>query len=190
MELMSKYGYVVGVDISKEMVENCQNMGLPANCNSITELPFENDSFDLILCLDVLEHLENDLAALEELKRVLRPGGLIILSVPAFSWLWGKHDELNEHCRRYDYGMLKDVVIKAGLSVERSTYFNFILLPAIGMVRKIGNLFPRNNLKTDFQFGSGLMNTLLYSILKLESKMLGRINIPVGVSQVVLARKN
>ncbi|RYD03376.1 hypothetical protein N752_20180 [Desulforamulus aquiferis] len=131
MEAMSKYGSVLGIDISDEMVEHCQKVGLPASCHSIMELPFKNDTFDIILCLDVLEHLPDEIKALEELKRVVRPGGVIAISVPAFSWLWGKHDDLNEHFRRYNYGMLEKVVQKVGLSIERTTYFNFLLLPAV-----------------------------------------------------------
>ncbi|WP_003545109.1 methyltransferase domain-containing protein [Desulfotomaculum nigrificans] len=189
MEYMARYGSVVGIDISEEMVEYCRKEGLSAYHGSVTKLPFANGLFDLVLCLDVLEHLPMDQIAVEELKRVIRPGGLLVISVPSFSWLWGRHDELNQHCRRYNFGELIKLVQLAGLSVERSTYFNFFLLPPIWLARKLGRLLPMGPGQTDLNFGTVRLNTLLYSILKLEAELLGKFNLPIGVSQVVLARK-
>lgn len=189
MAYLSRYGTVVGIDISEEMVEHCRKMGLPAHRASVAKLPFEDQSFDLALCLDVLEHLHDDRAALEELKRVVRPGGLLVLSVPSFSWLWGHHDDLNHHYRRYNFKELVQVLHSVGLEVERSTYFNFFLLPPVWFVRRFGRLCPFLNRNTDFQLGCGKINFLFYGLLKFESILLGYLNFPVGVSQVVLARR-
>lgn len=191
MEYMSEYGSMLGVDISKEMVEHCRNIGLNALCESIHCLPFQDHTFDLVLCLDVLEHLQDEKQVLEELNRVVKPGGILVFSVPAFSWLWGKHDELNDHYRRYNFGELKDVIERSNLRPERSTYFNFFLLPTVWVVRKVGKKIPRFAQKgTDFQFGSGVLNQLLFSILKLEQLLLQYCDLPIGVSQVIVARKN
>jgi SAM-dependent methyltransferase len=190
MEYMTKYGSIVGTDISDEMVEHCRKLGLSAYCENIINLSFEDEMFDLVLCLDVLEHLPEEMTALEELKRVIRPGGLLVLSVPAYRSLWGKHDELNNHYRRYNFGELLDIIKKADLTLERSTYFNFFLLPTVWLIRRFGGKLPFLNSDTDFNYGAGRLNGLLYRILKLELYILNYINLPTGVSQVVIARKN
>ncbi|AEG61042.1 class I SAM-dependent methyltransferase [Desulforamulus ruminis] len=189
MVFLEKYGSVMGIDISPEMVEHCKKIGLMARRESVTRLSFEDQSFDLVLCLDVLEHLENDQKALEELKRVLRPGGLLLITVPSFSWLWGRHDELNQHYRRYDSGELQQILQSAGFQVERSTYFNFFLLPPVWLVRKLGRMLPAFGGKTDFQFGCGRLNLFFYAVMKLEAVLMDYVNLPIGVSQLILARK-
>ncbi|WP_274376908.1 class I SAM-dependent methyltransferase [Desulforamulus reducens] len=188
MEYMLKYGCVVGVDISPEMVEHCRNIGLSAYCEGVERLPFENHSFDLVLCLDVLEHLPDERPALHELKRVVRPGGMLVFTVPAFRWLWGRHDELNNHYRRYNFGELINLLKKSNLRVERTTYFNFFLLPSVWLVRRLGRVLNFTN-KTDLELGTGIMNQLLLFILKIELGFLKIINFPVGVSQIVVAKK-
>ncbi|GAB6157067.1 class I SAM-dependent methyltransferase [Desulfotomaculum varum] len=190
MEYMLKYGSVVGVDIAPEMVQHCRKMGLSAFCESITALPFTDHSFDLVICLDVLEHLADERAALAELSRVVRPGGVVVISVPAFSWLWGEHDNLNNHYRRYDYGQLNKLVTEFPFSIERTTYFNFLLLPMVWAVRQFKNILPDClNKKTDLDWGSGRFNRLFYRVLKIEQIILGFGNLPVGVSQLLVARK-
>ncbi|GAB6182253.1 class I SAM-dependent methyltransferase [Desulfotomaculum defluvii] len=187
MEYMSKYGSVVGVDISQEMVEHCRNIGLAAYCESIDNLPFENQSFDLVLCLDVLEHLPNEQSALKELIRVVRPGGILTFSVPAFSWLWGKHDDLNNHYRRYNRGELIKLIEMFDLTIERITYFNLFLLPPIWFIRKMSKQSFQK--RTDFEFGTGIINQILLSVLRIEKSLLKVVNIPIGVSQIVVVRK-
>lgn len=189
MEVMTKYGMVTGVDTSEEMIDYCQKKGLNANCHSILDLPFDDSTFDLVLCLDVIEHLPDEEPAILELMRVLKPGGLLLLSVPSFGWLWGRHDELNNHYRRYNYGVLSRTVQKAGFKEERSTYFNFFLLPAVFLIRKISKLLPVQSNNTDFQFGTGLLGSLLYLTLKIESCYLRYMRFPIGVSQLMLVRK-
>ncbi|CCO09090.1 class I SAM-dependent methyltransferase [Desulforamulus hydrothermalis] len=190
MEYMLKYGSVVGVDIAPEMVKHCRKKGLSAYCESITALPFADHVFDLVICLDVLEHLADERAALAELTRVVRPGGVVVVSVPAFNWLWGEHDILNNHYRRYNYGQLNRLVKEFPLSIERTTYFNFFLLPIVWAVRQFKNSLPGFlNKRTDLYLGSGRLNRLFYQVLKIEQLILVFCNLPVGVSQVLVARK-
>lgn len=190
MECLSKYGQVTGIDVSKEMVEHCRNIGLSATCDSILKLPFQDHFFDLVLCLDVLEHLPDEMTALEELKRVIKPEGVLVLSVPAFSWLWSDHDNLNNHYRRYNAGELVEIIKKSNLSLKRSTYFNAFLLPLIWLVRKFGRRIFDYQQRTDFEMGSGMLNNLFYNILRLEQFVLSYLNLPVGVSQIVIAKRN
>lgn len=188
MEYMETYGSTLGVDVSEDMLEHCRKKGLQVQRASITQLPFEDHRFDVVLCLDVLEHLPEDRQAIEELKRVVKPGGLLVLSVPAFSWLWGQHDIQNNHYRRYDPGQLGNSLTPAELVLERSTYFNFFLLPTVWLVRKLGPKLGHHP-GTDLELGLGLWNPILYGILKMEAFLLGYINLPLGVSQIVVARK-
>lgn len=189
MEYMSRYGSVIGVDISQKMVEHCRNMGMPVYCTSVSELPFPDKEFDLVFCLDVLEHIPDEKQALKELIRVVRPGGIMVFTVPAFTWLWGHHDILNNHCRRYNFGELPGLLANCDLSIERVTYFNFFLLAPIWLVRRLGRKVSALMPNTDFQLGTRSLNTFFYSFLKLENLLLRYMNFPLGVSQVVIARK-
>lgn len=188
MEFMGKYGSVVGIDISKEMIEHCCMRGLSATCGSIENTPFADGDFDVILCLDVLEHLPDEELVLRELKRVVRSGGIMVFSVPAFDWLWGTHDDQNNHFRRYNYRQVVRILKKADLTILRSTYFNFFLLPFIWCVRRLSadRLIVR---QTDLELGAGCCNHILYKLLKLEGLLLNFTNLPVGVSQIVICRK-
>lgn len=188
MEYMSEYGSIIGVDISREMVEHCRNIGLSAYCESLDHLPFADHAFDLVFCLDVLEHLSDERPALKELVRVVRPGGILIFTVPAFSWLWGNHDDLNNHYRRYNRGDFSKLIRAFELSIERTTYFNFFLLPPIWFIRKISK-YPLFQKETDFEFGTGVVNKLLLTLLRMEGALIRVMNIPIGVSQVMVVRK-
>ncbi len=98
-------------------------------------MPFADDSFDLAVSLDVIEHLEDDLAALRELRRTVAPGGALLVTVPAYQWLWSGHDEINHHHRRYTRRTLQRVAEQAGWSQVRTTYFNSLLLPVAIVLR-------------------------------------------------------
>lgn len=185
LEYLARYGSVQGVDVSPQMVEYCQKRGMSVSCTSLSELPFRNDNFDMVFCLDVLEHIPHEKPALRELIRVVRPGGILVFTVPALSMLWGNHDILNNHYRRYNFGELQKLLTELNLAIERSTYFNFFLLPPIWLVRKLSR---KNTQRTDFQLGSKL-DKIFYLILKLENFLLGYMDLPVGVSQLVIARK-
>lgn len=187
MEYLARYGSVQGIDISSQMVEHCRKTGMSAVCASVSELPFGDEEFDMVFCLDVLEHLPDEKTALKELIRVVRPGGVLVFTVPALTKLWGQHDILNNHYRRYNFGDLQKLLTDVNLSIERVTYFNFFLLLPIWLIRKI--VRQNNATKTDFQLGTKSLNGFFYLVLKLENLLLGYINLPVGVSQVVIARK-
>src|SRR6185312_3944233 len=95
---------------------------------SLLEMPVAQDSFDFAVTLDVIEHLEDDLGALRELRRTVVPGGALLVTVPAYQWLWSGHDEINHHHRRYTRGSLQKVAEQAGWHQQRTTYFNSLLL--------------------------------------------------------------
>lgn len=154
----------------------------------LPRLPFTDGSFDLIVALDVLEHVREDHAATEELWRVLRPGGGLIVFVPALELLWGAHDDIAQHHRRYTAGGLRDLIAGAGFEVERVTYFNSLLFLPIMASRLLSRLLRPADLASDAQRG-GALGPLLGGIFSLERRLLRRVDLPVGVSLALVARK-
>src|SRR6266704_7168255 len=125
LQLLSKFGVAEGVDVSTEALEFCRARGLSRVKQGAAEsLPYEDAQFDLVTGLDVVEHLDDDVAGLSEMFRVLRPGGRALLFVPAFMFLWGVQDDISHHRRRYTLAELKERLGAAGLTVERASYAN------------------------------------------------------------------
>jgi SAM-dependent methyltransferase len=189
LELLSQFGEAEGVDVSSEALAFCRARGLESVSEGEAEkLPYDNSSFDLVTGLDVVEHLDDDLAGLREMRRVLRPGGRALLFVPAFMFLWGVQDDISHHRRRYTRSGLKEIVRQAGFEIERATYVNItFFLPIL-----LGRLLMRatgyrpaseNNLTV------GFLNGLLGSILGAERFFLSLMNFPFGVSIVCVARR-
>ena len=153
---------------------------------SIETMAFEAGSFDLITLLDVLEHIDDDRGALRELRRVARPGGLLLVTVPAYPQLWSSHDELNRHCRRYTRGELLDRAVESGWRPIRTTHFNLLLLPAAAGWRVAERLRPRQAAPTsELVRTPATLNWLLEQPLRVEAALLrtGR-RIPAGLSLV------
>jgi SAM-dependent methyltransferase len=142
------------------------------------------------LALDVLEHIDDDAAALAEIGRLLRSGGLLIVSVPALPILWGAQDEINHHRRRYTRGSLREAFARARLPLPRVTYFNMFLFPVIAAVRwgrRAAGLADR--MRTDFDDNRpGLANDLLAAVFASERHLMRRVALPVGVSLLATAR--
>jgi SAM-dependent methyltransferase len=154
-------------------------------------LPWEAETFDLVTALDVIEHIDDDLAILREVERVLRPGGTALLTVPAYEALWGPQDEISHHKRRYRAGQLRERMEEAGLAPLKLSYFNSLLFPPIAAVRL---LRPRRagdgELKSDFTLTRpGRLNEVLARVFASEAALVERWNLPFGVSIVALARK-
>src|SRR5438067_8021690 len=132
LETLSKFGQAEGVDISREALDFCRARGLANVREGAAEtLPFADESFDLVTGLDVVEHLDDDVAGLREMRRVLRPGGRCLLFVPAFMFLWGVQDDVSHHRRRYTLRELRRVMTEAGFEVERATYANITFFAPI-----------------------------------------------------------
>lgn len=149
--------------------------------------PFPEESFDLICLFDVLEHIDDDRLSLSRLLPYLKAGGGIMLTVPAFAWLWSRHDEFLHHRRRYSRRELLEKLKTAGFRVERSTYFNFWLFPLVAATRLLGRLFGFAG-RTGSAVPSSWLNELLFRIFAAESRLLNRLDLPLGVSLLVFAR--
>ena len=187
LKLLSQFGDAEGVDISADALAFCRERGLEVKAGAAEELPYEDGSFDLVTALDVVEHLDDDVAGLREMRRVLRPGGRLLIFVPTFMWLWGVQDDISHHRRRYRLPELRRAVIEAGFEVERTTYANITFLwPTF-----LGRLFMRvTGIKPESEshINIAALNPLFARILGAEATFLRFMNFPVGVSGLCVAR--
>jgi SAM-dependent methyltransferase len=151
-------------------------------------LPFANASFDLLLAADVIEHLENDTAALDEFVRVLKPGGHLVLTVPAFPALWGPQDIVAHHHRRYRRGPLLDLLMRAGLPVRTCFHFNYLLFVPIWAARK-ALLAMKVRVSSENTINTDLMNRLLTGVFFADVDTAPLLRAPFGVSLCLVATK-
>ncbi len=184
-------GTVTGVELSATSVRLARerNVGEVIE-GSVLETPFDADSFDLAVSLDVIEHLEDDLAALRELRRVVSPGGALLVTVPAYQWLWSGHDVINHHHRRYTRRSLQVVAEQAGWKQTRTSYFNSLLLPVAIVLRALERFNTRTTESSlDLWVPPAPLNWLLERPLALEAALVGRGGrIPAGLSLLAVFR--
>ena len=178
-----------GVDLSPLACELARaRCKVPILEASVVALPFADGAFDGVVSADVLYHVESDVEALREFSRVLRPGGVLVLNVPAYRWLWSYHDEATHARRRYGRGKLRDMLRMAGLSDVRATHWNALLLPLITARRK---LLPAPRSGSDVRRSSTLVEALCNAAMALERGWLGVFGqLPFGSSILAVARKN
>jgi len=149
-------------------------------------IPFGNKCFDLIVLFDVLEHLIDDAASLQALRSRLKKNGKMLITVPAYPFLWGHHDEEHHHFRRYVRSGLKNIVAGAGYKVQYVSYFNFILFPLLLASRTIN----RGHSYNELDIPPAWLNKLLTSIFSGERHAIGRLGFPFGSSIILLAEKH
>ena len=191
MQELNSLGQVEGVDISEDALEFCRKRGLTnVRLADVQQLPFAEQSFDMVTALDVLEHLDNDAGALREWRRVLKPGGRVFLFVPAHRWLWSLQDEVSHHRRRYTYRTLSAVIESSGLEIERQSYVSTFLMPVIFLGRqwlKVRLRFQTADTENDLH--PAWSNGILRRVFQSEIPVLRRMNMPFGASLVAVARK-
>lgn len=190
---LERYGSVQGVDADLNAVRFCHERGVEKVKHAPGEdLPLDEETFDVVTALDVLEHMKDDVAALSEFRRVLRPGGTLVLTVPAYQFLWGAQDEISHHYRRYTRRELTSRLTDAGFSVQRASYFNVLLFPVIAAVRIARRLRRAPvELRSDFEMTRpGRLNGILGWLFGREAELLGRMNLPFGVSIVTVASRD
>lgn len=173
-----------GVDPSAQAIAFCRERGLrDVSVAGLEALPFASGSFDLLMACDVLEHVDDDGAALAELRRVAAPDGRLLLTVPAYSWLWSQHDDTHHHRRRYTLRRLRDRVAAAGWRPALTTYFNSTLLPPIAVVRLLARRGRPANGRSDYELVPGPLNAGLELLLRGEARVIARGgSLPAGVS--------
>ena len=186
--MLSEYGEAEGVDISEAALAFCRERGLDkVRLGAGEKLPYEDGTFDLVTALDVVEHMDDDLAGLREMRRVLRPGGRVLLFVPTFMFLWGLQDDVSNHRRRYRLPELRRVLEQAGFEIERTTYANITFFLPILVMRQLMRL---TGLKADSENNINVtaLNGVLGGVFGAESWLLKFMNLPFGVSGLCVAR--
>ncbi len=190
LNALEKLGSTTGMDMSdeaimfsKEIFKGPIEQGyLPNN------IPFESNQFNLITALDIIEHIEDDIASLKSIRTMLKQNGRAIITVPAYMFLWSHFDELNEHKRRYTLSELKFKLHQSGFTIEKITYYNTFLFPLAYAVRKLNNLLGRNGV-SDIDMPGNVVNFLLQKIFSFEKFLLRFLNLPFGVSILAVVKK-
>lgn len=192
IKFLKEYGFknIHGVDSSEIALSYCRKRGIKSlKRASVNKLPFENETFDAVVCLDVLYHKGvRGKSALFEFKRVLKRGGLLYLQEPAYNWLKSRHDIAIETKHRFTRSEIRRLIQKAGLEVIKITYFNSILLVPIIIKR----MFDRFNMKeetSDVKPTSKFTSSLFKQILFLEIKLVNYFVLPFGLSISCFAQK-
>jgi SAM-dependent methyltransferase len=196
---LEQLGDAIGIDSSAQATSFAQSRGVKKLVRgSITDVPFPEATFDCIVALDVIEHIEDDFGILQSLHEVLKPGGRLIITVPAYKLLWSEHDEINHHKRRYTAPDLRRLIEQAGFSVDRVTYCNTFLFLPIFAIRKYKNLVRKartsngvnpDGLESDLGDYPEFMNEAAFRVMQAENGLMRHIDLPFGVSILAVAER-
>ncbi len=189
LERLGELGRWTGADLSDEALGFCARRGRArlVRCRA-SELPFADGSFHGATALDVLEHMEDDRAAAAELFRVLRPGGRLIVTVPAHPFLFGPHDLALGHLRRYHGDGLGKLLEKAGFALARRTHFMGSIFPAMAAGKFWQRLFGGSDDTMSYEW-PGVLNSALLGVISAETRMLDRLSLPFGTTLAAAAEK-
>lgn len=189
LEFFSKFGTVYGIDNSSKAIEFCKKRGL----NNVRQANSSNtkltsSKFDLVTLLDVLEHV-NEESTFSEINRVLKNDGFLIISVPAYKFLWSKWDEILNHKRRYTRYSLKKILIANKFKIIKISYmFPYLVLPSL-IIRPIKNLLYNDNYPSDFKLSNSFINKMMIVFSIVERKIMSILYIPFGTSIICICQK-
>jgi SAM-dependent methyltransferase len=182
--------WAAGLDFSPVAVQFCLERNLTnLMVGNAERLPLRCGSLDAVVSLDTLEHVPDDDAAVAGIARALRPGGVLVLNVPAFRWLWGPHDVALMHQRRYTRGEVAALLRRHGLRLEKLSYSVFLLFPVVVLIR-ILDKFKRGPAKVSLPKVSGGFNRFLVKLQDMEARWIAAGSLPWGSSVVAVARKD
>ncbi len=190
MEELLNFGSVYGLDSSPEALKFCKKRGLKnLILGSAEKTHLKKDTFNIITLLDVLEHTDDN-KTLQEVYRILKNDGLIIITVPAYSWLWSNWDVVLHHQRRYTTRSLSEVLKKNNFKTIKISYmYSFLVLPIL-IIRTVKSLLSKKDYSSDFKLSSPLINILMSKLANIESFFIERTSVFAGTSIVVVAEKN
>jgi SAM-dependent methyltransferase len=194
MQAMESHGRTYGLEVSPDAIRLSKQRGLHriVRSNAGTDLPFKNAAFDAVTCLDVLEHLDDDRNLIKEIFRVVKPGGYVIVTVPAFQIQWSRHDVAIHHKRRYTKQMMLDRTAGYPWRIRKASYFNMVLFLPILAIRKARGLLSTEvqTPRSDFALKlPGCLNDALSWLMITEIKCLRCMDFPFGVSFVLVLHK-
>lgn len=196
IRLLQRKGFtkVVGIDINECSVQYSRSFGdADISVADGCATGFDDGQFDIVIASDVLEHIDEPLRGLHEWLRILKPKGRAIVFVPAFQFLWSRHDSVNRHYQRYTKQEIINLLEQAGFSIERATYWNFFLFFPASLVRTMRRAFKRQQGEKevgDLAASGKIVNRILDGVLKFENRILASgLNYPFGLSVFAIARK-
>ncbi len=196
---LAHYGVVTNIEYNPRPIPVAQQRGVTTVQGSGDALPFPDATFDLVALLDTVEHIPDELGVFAECARVLKPGGVLLVTVPAYMWLWSYNDEINAHQRRYTADELKLKLELSGLHVSRISYNNFFLFPVVAGIRFLRPYNPglksphldaaAEVYQVDMEPIPEPVNTILHGVYWLEAEILEWAAFPFGISILCAARK-
>jgi len=190
ISLLKEFGHVSGLEMEPSVAEYAKkNTYADIRIGHMPDnIPF-NNKFDIACMLDVLEHIENDKEAVSAVHTMLSDKGLFVLTVPAYNWLYGKHDKILHHKRRYTKDVLIKLLSDNGFEILNASYFNTLLFPLVAAARVFEKIVNSSGQAIGFQTPADPINFFLYSVFSLEAGMLSKISLPFGASLIIISRK-
>ena len=187
LPMLQQFGEVDAIEIDPAArAIASERLGKPAGDAPLPTLPgVDRASYDMVAVLDVIEHIGDDVAALRAMKACLKPGGKILIAVPAHQWMWSAHDVVNHHHRRYSKASLRKAIDAAGLEPRKFGYFNSLLFPLAAAARLAGRMTGRDD--SDDSPPPKPVNKLFELVFRAERHMVGRLPMPIGLSILTLA---
>ncbi len=192
LEMLSDFGEVIGGELDATAAELARQRGGAAVLEGSlpNDLPVGEGDFNCVTMLDVLEHIEADARSLEAVHRLLAPRGRLLLTVPAFGFLWGPHDEAHHHQRRYRAKALRSLLQEAGFRVNKLTYYNTWLFPPAALVRLLRKFLPAGDAGVELTLPPPWLNRLLGGLFASERHVLKHARFPFGISLLAIAQKS
>lgn len=192
--VLDSYGHAMGVDISAQAIAFCRERGIPKDRvmqASVTELPFREGYFDLAISFDVICNIVDDVGAFAEIGRVLKPGGILVVQLPAYRWLWSRHDVAVGHKWRYTARSVHEKLAGAGFAVERLTHANMLFFPLAAARRLLDGRTLGNGhaIRSEVTRLPRPVNGMLAAFYTAEMRAAARVDLPVGLSIIAVARK-
>lgn len=190
LNALEEIGHTFGMDMSDEAINFSKEIfsGKVEKGLLPDQIPYEENFFNLIIALDVIEHIDLDIDSLMAIRSRLASGGKAVITVPAYMFLWSSFDELNEHKRRYTLSELNNKLLQAGFTVEKISYFSTLLFPVVFVVRMLNNILKRSG-ASDLDMPNWILNIVLENIFGIEKYLLKFVNLPFGVSILAVVRK-
>jgi SAM-dependent methyltransferase len=190
LAMLSGFGAVTGLEPDdRARGFAAEKSGLPIESGLLPDgLPFQPEQFDLVAALDVIEHVDDDAGSVKALGKLLKPGGFMVTTVPAYQWMWSRHDELHHHKRRYDLADYRRLFDDAGLTVRKASYFNTALFAPIALVRLVKLVLGLKGADED-SMPSAAVNGLFRGLFAGERLWLRGAGFPFGVSILLIAER-